>query len=59
MSNTEQMTKAELDLRYIYAKLPLANEVDLGLLAAMIRGLGIIGWDDKEYNRDLPAVSRK
>lgn len=59
MSNTVQMTKAERDLLYIFAKLPVATEVELGLLAAFIRGLGIIGWDDEEYNRELPVASRK
>ena len=59
MINTELTSKAERDLRYIYAKLPLATEIDLGLLSATIRGLDISGWDDKEYNRDLPIASRK
>ena len=59
MSNTIQMTKAERNLRYIYAKLPAATEVELGLLCAAIQGLGITGWDAKEYNRELPAASRK
>lgn len=58
MSNAVQMTKAERDLRYIYAKLPVATDVELGLLAAFIRGLGVIGWDDGEYYRQLPAKSR-
>lgn len=58
MSNAVQMTKAEHDLRYIYAKLPAATEVELGLLAAFIRGLGVIGWDDGEYYRKLPAKFR-
>ena len=53
------MTKAELDLRYIYAKLPRATEKELGILRACIRGLGISGYDYDEYNRDLPMASTK
>lgn len=59
MSNAIQMTKAEQDLRYIYAKLPGATEKELGILRAFIRGLAISGYDYDEYNRDLPIASRK
>lgn len=55
----KQMTKAEQDLRYIYAKLPGATEKELGILRAFIRGLAISGYDYDEYNRDLPMVSTK
>lgn len=59
MSNAVQMTKAEQDLRYIYAKLPGATERELGILRAFIRGLGISGYDYDEYKRDLPVAYRK
>lgn len=59
MSNAVQMTKAEQDLRYIYAKLPGATEKELGILRAFIRGLGISGCDYNEYNRNLPIEFTK
>lgn len=54
MSNAEQMDKAELNLRYIYAKLPGATEEQLRLLAVTIQGLGVNGFDHEEYHRELP-----
>ena len=54
MIKTKPTIKAERDLRYIYAKLPGATDVQLGLLAAFIRGLNITGFDYHEFDRELP-----
>ena len=58
MINTTPMTKAEQDLRYIYAKLPGATEKELGLIRAFIKGLGVDGCDYDECNRELPPSFR-
>lgn len=42
----------ESNLRYIRAKLPSATAEQLGIIAAFIKGLGVIGWSDNEFNRN-------
>lgn len=43
--------EAEINLRYIRAKLPSATARQLEIIAAFIRGLGVIGWSEAEFNR--------
>lgn len=43
----------ENNLRFIRAKLPSATPEELGLIAAFICGMGVVGWSDKEYTRDI------
>ena len=45
--------QAQIDLRYIRAKLPSANERQLSIIASFVRALQIIGWSDAEFYRDL------
>ena len=40
--------EADSNMRYIRAKLPVATPKHLALLAAAIRGMGIIGWARQE-----------
>jgi hypothetical protein len=44
----------EVNLRYIYAKLPYAEPSELALIAAFIRGMGVCGWHSGEHDRQLP-----
>lgn len=43
----------ENNLRFIRAKLPSATPKELGLIVAFIRGLGVVGWSESEYTRDI------
>lgn len=41
------------NIRFIRAKLPNASAFDLAMIAAFVRAMGIVGWSDSEYNRDI------
>lgn len=43
----------ERNLRYIRAKIVHANAEEMALLKGFVHGLGIVGWDDAEYNRPI------
>lgn len=45
--------ETETNLRYIRAKLPWATAEQLGIIAAFIQGLGVAGWSESEYNRNV------
>lgn len=45
--------KQEECIRYIRAKIMVASEKDLGIIAAFISGLGIAGWSTEEYDRTV------
>ena len=45
---TEEMEKC---IRFIWAKLPAANERQLIIIADLIRQMHIVGWSESEYNR--------
>ena len=57
MTKTEELAHYERDkehnLRTIRAKIVHANAEQLALIAAFIRGLGVIGWDHAEYHRPI------
>ena len=40
--------RKEDNLQYIRAKIPHATPRELALIAAFIRGLGIVGWSESE-----------
>lgn len=59
MTNVAQLPKVEQDLRYIYGKLPVLTERQIGLVAAFISGFKVYALNLEEYERELPARSNK
>lgn len=57
MTNEEEQAiyerNKETNLRYIQAKLSSASARELEILAAFVRGLGITGWSESEYERSI------
>lgn len=43
----------ERNIRFIRAKLPSATPRELSMIASFIRGMGVDGWSESEYNRDI------
>ena len=59
MTNVAQLPKVEQDLRYIYGKLPVMTDRQIGLVAAFIRGFKVYDISLEEYDREFPARSNK
>ena len=59
MTNVAQLPKVEQDLRYIYGKLPVLTDRQIGLMAAFIRGFKVYDISLEEYDRELPTRSNK
>lgn len=43
----------ERNIRFIRAKLPKATPKELSMIASFIRGMGVDGWSESEYNRNI------
>jgi hypothetical protein len=59
VTNVAQIPKVEQDLRYIYGKLPVMTDRQIGLAAAFIRGFKVYDISLEEYDRELPTRSNK
>ena len=49
--------KQERNIRFIRAKIVTASPAETAMIAGFIRGLGVVGWDDSEYNRPVDGFA--
>ena len=59
MINVAKLSKPEQDIRYIYGKLPVLTDKQIGLVAAVISGFKVREINLEEYHRELPLRADK